>query len=256
MTALRKFALLLLILPLAAGAQKPLHIAAAADLAPVLPHLLKQFEQQSGIACAATYQSSAALSALIENGGPYDLFLSADFAFPERLIRDGLAAQPRPTAYARGTLVLWARNDAAVHDLSLATFHNPALRRLAIAHPRHAPYGRAAQAALERLGLMAEVQSKLVTAENIAQAAQFAASGNADAGLLSLTSALSPALRGQGHYYVMPWNSYPALLQGAVVLKNGANPAGARRLLDWLRSKAARGELEAAGLAPPEPALP
>jgi molybdate transport system substrate-binding protein len=180
-------------------AQTPLRVAAAADLEPVLPPILAQFQQATGIHAEATYQASAMLTTQIQNGAPFDLFLSADLGYPKRLIDAGLAdaaGSPIPPRRSPtpGTLVLWTRKDSHLPPPSLDLLRNPALKRLAIANPDRAPYGRAAVAALTSLKLYDTLKPRLVTAENIAQAAQFVDSGNADAGLISLTSALTPRL--------------------------------------------------------------
>jgi molybdate transport system substrate-binding protein len=198
-----------------------LKIAAAADLQPVLPALIEQFTQQSHQKVEASYASSATLATQILNGGPFGLFLSADLSFPQKVVAAGLADGPTPVPYARGTLVLWARNDSPMQPLSIDSLRSPALRTIAVANAEHAPYGRAAKAAMEKLGLTDALKNKLVVAENIAQTAQYADSGNADAGLISLTSALTPRLSADGKYVVMPEDLYPPLLQGAVVIKQG-----------------------------------
>jgi molybdate transport system substrate-binding protein len=122
---------------------------------------------------------------------------------------------------------------------------------VAVANAEHAPYGRAAKAAIEKLGLTDALRGKLVVGENIAQAAQYADSGNANAGLISLTSALTPRLRADGKYVAMPENSYPPLLQGAVVIKQGPRAEEARRFLDFLLSPPIRKQLAERGLKAP-----
>ncbi len=249
--------MLLALLPsLPAGAQAPLRVAAAADLEPVLPPILAQFESQTGLHVDATYQASAMLTAQIENGAPFDLFLSADLSFPQRLIDSGAAdaagfANPHaPVPYARGTLVLWARRDSHLPPPSLALLSNPDLKRLAIANPERAPYGRAAVAALTSLKLYDTLKPKLATAENIAQAAQFVDSGNADAGLISLTSALTPRLSASGSYFVIPRDLYPPIEQGAVIVSKTAQPAAAHKFLEFLLSPAVQAEFAKSGLTP------
>ena len=238
------------------GAQAPLRVAAAADLEPVLPPVLAQFEQATGIHAEATYQASAMLTTEIENGAPFDLFLSADLSYPKKLIDDGLADaagsadSTTPIIYARGTLVLWARKDSHLASPSLDLLRSPALKRLAIANPDRAPYGRAAVAALQSLNLYDALKPRLVTAENIAQAAQFVDSGNADAGLISLTSALTPRLTADGSYFVVPHNLYPAIEQGAVIVSSTKQRAAVHKLLDFLLSPAVQAELAKSGLAP------
>jgi molybdate transport system substrate-binding protein len=228
-----------------------LRIAAAADLQPVLPALIEEFVQQSHQKVEASYASSATLATQILNGGPFGLFLSADLSFPQKVAAAGLADGPTPTPYARGTLVLWARNDSPVQPLSIDSLRSPALRTIAVANAEHAPYGRAAQAALKKLGLADALKNKLLVAENIAQTAQYADSGNADAGLISLTSALTPRLNADGKYVLMPEDSYPPLLQGAVVIKQGPAVAEAHQFLAFLLSPAIRKQLAERGLNAP-----
>lgn len=230
-------------------AQKTLRVAAAADLQPVLPGMLSQYEKASGLKIEASYQSSATLATQIQNGAPFDLFLSADFSFPEKLIAAGMGDSAQPVLYAKGALVLWARKDSNIGTPRLDSLKDPSVRRIAIANPDHAPYGRAAKAALTHLGLFDSLQSKLVIAENIAQTAQFVDSGNADLGLISLTSALSDRLRTSGNYVEIPRDDYPPILQGAVVMKNSPNSRAAHDLLDYLLSPKAQRQFVEHGLA-------
>jgi molybdate transport system substrate-binding protein len=241
----------------AAGhAQTPLRIAAAADLEPVLPPILAQFQQATGIHAEATFQASAVLTTQIQNGAPFDLFLSADVGYPKRLIDAGLADaagtadSSTPIVYARGTLVLWARKDSPLPPPSLDLLRNPALKRLAVANPDRAPYGRAAVAALTGLKLYDALKPRLVTAENIAQTAQFVDTGNADAGLISLTSALTPRLAGDGHYFVIPHDLYPPIEQGAAIVSKTTQRAQAHKLLDYLLSAPVQAQLAKSGLTP------
>ena len=115
----------------------------------MLPPILAQFESQTHIHVDASYQSSATLATQIQNGAPFDLFMAADFSFPQRVISQGLAEETQPIAYARGTLVLWTRNDSPFRNLSVDTLRDPSLKTLAVANPEHAPYGRAAEASLK-----------------------------------------------------------------------------------------------------------
>lgn len=232
-----------------ARAQEPLRVAAAADLEPVLPPILKQFQQATGIAAEATFQASAILTTQIQNGAPFELFLSADTGFPKRLIDAGMTDGPA-VIYAKGTLVLWTRNDSHLPSPSLDLLRNPALQRLSIANPDTAPYGRAAVAALNSLKLYDELKPRLVTAQNIAQAAQFVDSGNADAGLISLTSAMTPRLAANGTYFIIPRDLYPPIEQAAVVLKGTQQQAAAHKLLDYLLTHAIQAQLAKSGLTP------
>jgi molybdate transport system substrate-binding protein len=239
-------------------AQAPLRVAAAADLEPVLPPILEQFQQATSIHAEATYQASAMLTTEIENGAPFDLFFSADLSYPKRLIDAGLADaagsadSSTPITYARGTLVLWTRKDSHLPPPSLDLLRSPAMKRLAIANPDRAPYGRAAVAALQSLGLYDSLKPRIVTAENIAQAAQFVDSANADAGLISLTSALTPRLSADGAYFVIPRTLYPPIEQGAVIISSTKQRAAVHKLLDFLLSPAVQAQLAKSGLTPVE----
>jgi molybdate transport system substrate-binding protein len=228
-----------------------LNIAAAADLQPVLPTLIDQFEKQTHQKVEASYASSATLATQIINGGPFGLFLAADMSFPQKVIEAGLGESAEPVPYARGTLVLWARNNSPAQPLSIDSLRNPSLKTVAVANPDHAPYGRAAKAAIEKLGLANVLQGKLVVAENIAQTAQYADSGNAEVGFLSLTSALTPRLATDGKYVTVPEDSYPPLLQGAVVIKRAAGEGEAHQFLEFLLSPPVRKELAERGLQAP-----
>lgn len=238
------------------NAQTPLRVAAAADLEPVLPPILEQFRVATGMRAEATYQASAVLTTQIQNGAPFDLFLSADLGYPKRLIDAGLADaagspdSSTPVVYARGTLVLWIRKDTHLPPPSLDLLRSPELKRLAIANPERAPYGRAAVAALTSLKLYDALKPRLVTAENIAQAAQFVDSGNADAGLISLTSALTPRLAANGVYFVIPRDLYPPIEQGAVIVSSTTQRVAVHKLLDFLLSASVQAQLSKSGLTP------
>jgi molybdate transport system substrate-binding protein len=239
------------------AAATPLRIAAAADLQPVLPPILEEFRKSTGIQAEASYQASAALTAQIQNGAPFDVFLSADLSYPKRLIDAGLADttginsnSTTPLTYARGTLVLWTRKDSHWPNPSLATLSDPTLQRLAIANPERAPYGRAAIAALTSLKLLDALKPKLVTAENIAQTAQFAETGNADAGLISLTSAKTEHLSSIGSYFVIPANLYPPIEQGAAIVTNSKQRDSSKKFLEFLLSPEIQKQLANAGLTP------
>lgn len=244
------------------AAAQTVRVAAAADLEPVLPPIFAEFQRATGIHAEATYRASATLATQIENGAPFDVFFSADMDYPRRLIADGLAEgvgegkASVPILYARGTLVLWTRKDTNLPPPSLELLCDPALKTLAIANPQRAPYGKAAVAALEKLGLYNALRPRLVTAENIAQAAQFVDSGNADAGLISMTAALTPRLASAGSYFVIPRDLYAPIEQGAVILSKSSQRTAAKKLLDYLMSAPVQEELRTRGLTPASGARP
>jgi len=231
-------------------------VAAAADLGPVLPPILEQFRAATGIATEVTYKSSAVLTTQIENGAPFDVFFSADMGFPKRLIdakqadAEGSADPTTAILYAKGTLVLWERKGSHLPSPSLDLLRSPELKRLAIADPERAPYGRAALAALNSLHLYDALKPRIVTGENIAQAAQFAYSGNADAGLISMTSAVTSQMQDAGTYFVMPRDLYPPIEQGVVIVSKTQQRDAAHKLIDYVLSAPVQAELAKSGLTP------
>jgi len=228
-----------------------LTIAAASDLQPVLPRLVALFEQQTGHTVRTTLGSSGNFLAQIRNGAPFDVFLSADVDYPRQLDADGLAEPGTLSPYATGALVLWTRKGSRV-DLrrGLAVLDSDGVRRIAIANPDHAPYGRAAIAALRASGVYEKIRGKLVLGENVSQAAQFVQSGNADVGLIPLSLARSPAARDAGEYVDVPADRYPAIQQAAVIVRASHNKDAARAFLAFLKQPEVVALLADAGLNP------
>jgi molybdate transport system substrate-binding protein len=239
-----------LLQPLRARAQetKTLRIAAASDLQPVMPVLAQAYEKKTGVKLIVSTGSSGALTTQIINGAPFDIFLGADFMFPEKLIAADLATEKEPVPYAKGTLVLWSRRDLAV-PLSMALLTDPRVTRIAIANEFHAPFGRAAYEALRSLKLSDEVKGKLVVGENVMQTAQFIESGNAQMGFISLTLASTDKLKAEGQYVLVP-RIYPPIQQCAVVLKRSKDKAGAEQFLEWMRGSEVQENLTKFGLEP------
>ncbi len=221
----------------AGGARaQTLTVAAASDLQAALPAIAAAFERETGAKLAPAFGSSGNFFAQIQNGAPFDVFLSADIGYPERLEASGLAERGTLYEYARGRLVLWTRRDSGI-DVArgLAVLGDERVRRIAVANPEHAPYGRAAVAAMQNGGVSVAARAKLVLGENISQAAQFAQTGSADVGLIALSLALSPALTSSGVYVELPPSLYPAIRQGAVVIAASRQKALARRFVDALK---------------------
>jgi molybdate transport system substrate-binding protein len=231
-----------------AWGQKELHVAAAADLQPVMPVLAQAYEHATGVKLLVSFGSSATLTEQILNGAPMDIFLAADFVFPEKIVAAGLADGREPTAYAKGTLVLWARKDSPLQPLSMEELTDPRVKSIAIANEMHAPYGRAAVSALKQLKLYDTVLPHLVVAENIAQTAQFVESGNAQLGLISLTAASSEHFKEIGTYVLVPTTAYPPINQCAVIMAKSEHKAEAHAFLDWLLTPAVQGNFSELGL--------
>ncbi|MGH7440417.1 MAG: molybdate ABC transporter substrate-binding protein, partial [Polyangiaceae bacterium] len=183
-------------------------------------------------------------------GAPFEVFLSADRAAPEKLEGDGFAVAGTRRTYAVGTLVLWSAKagyvDAAGHVLKQMPFQH-----LAVANPKLAPYGAAAMETLTALGLLDALRPKIVEGESIAQTFQFVATGGAEVGFVALSQVVSPAgPAGQGSYWVVPASLHAAIEQDAVLLRKGAGSAGAHALLDYLTSARAREVIRSFGYEP------
>jgi molybdate transport system substrate-binding protein len=230
----------------------PLYIAAASDLVFCMEELNAAFKRREPDAdIKLTAGSSGNFHAQIRNGAPFDVFLSADLAYPNDLAASGHADARTLTRYAIGRVVLWTTNPGVDVSVGLAALTQPAIKRIAIANPEHAPYGRAAKAAIEQAGLWDAVKSRLTLGENISQTAQFVQSGNAEAGLIALSLVMAPKMRGIGKYFLLPQDSHPVLEQGAILTRRGtANPL-AMRYMQYLRSADARAIFGRYGFALP-----
>ena len=224
-------------------------IAAAADLTRCLEELNGAFVKEHPDAMPkVSTGSSGNFCAQIKNGAPYDIFLSADMSYPRQLADAGLADKNSLTLYAVGQIVLLTTNEKIDVTKGLDILKDAQLvKKIAIANPEHAPYGRAAKAALEHYGLWDAVKDRIVTGENISQTAQFVQSGNADAGIVALSLVIDPKAEKQVRYYVIPQESYPALEQGAVLTNAGSAKPLARAYLEFLRGDTARKILDRYG---------
>ena len=224
------------------------NVAAAADMEPVFAAVGPLFEKQTGLHLKISFASSATLAQQIQQGSPADIFFSADFFFAEQLVASNLTENRKPTPYAKGLLVLYARNDSPLKPLSVDLLQSKDLKAVAIANPDRAPYGRAAVAALKQMKLYDNVAPHIVQAESVAQAAQFALSGNAELALISQTLAVSPKYKAAGSFALVPFSQYPEISQCAVILKGGKNVEGAHRLLNFMLSNQVQTHLKDLGL--------
>jgi len=218
-------------------------VAAAANLVYALDALNTAFRGAApDITVTSTTSASGTLFAQLKNGAPFDVFLSADTAYPAQVVRAGLGDAATLRTFATGRLVFWTmRPDLDGTDIA-GVVRDARVRKLAIAQPRTAPYGRAAQAALEKLDAWPAAQPKLVIGESISQTAQFVQTGNADAGFVAMSIVLAPKLASQGHWWEVPPARYASVpLDHAVVLttRGAANPA-ARRYWEFLASEPAK----------------
>lgn len=218
---------------------QPLRIAAASDLKFALDAIATEFTRSSDpVPMEIVYGSSGKFFTQIQQGAPYDLYFSSDIRYPEQLAASGQAASP-VIPYAVGRLVLWSAQFDA-RTLALADLEQPRFRRIAIANPRHAPYGQRAEQALRAAGLWSRIEPRLVYGENIAQTAQFVQTGNAEVGLVALSLALSPALSSRGGYTLIPANLHEPLRQGFIITRHGRDQAAAARFAQFMTTPAAQ----------------
>jgi molybdate transport system substrate-binding protein len=234
----------------AAATERPLTIAAAANLRDVMQALVADFRKTHADAKVhVVLGSSGKFAQQIAHGAPYDLFFSADLEDPQRLVTERLTTGA-VRRYARGQLALWSATRDA-RRLTLRELADPAIRRVAIANPKLAPYGARAQQALERAGVWDQLRGKLVFGENVSQAAQFADSGGADVALIPLSLALSPVLTQRGAHVVIPESQSAPLDQGFVMLKRAAGVPLAAAFADYVVSVPARAIFAAHGYLAP-----
>lgn len=228
-------------------------IAAAADLKFAMEEIVTAFRRgRPDDKVEVIYGSSGKFHTQIQQGAPYDLYFSADIAFPRGLERAGHAAGPtRP--YAVGRLVLWSKRPDA-DKLTLTDLTKPGFKRIAIANPRHAPYGRRAEEALRAVGVWGKIANRLVLGENIAQTAQFVQTGNAQVGLIALSLALSPALAAEGSYALIDDTLHAPLEQGFIVTRRAADNPVASAFADFMGSTPARTILRRYGFELPREA--
>jgi molybdate transport system substrate-binding protein len=228
-------------------------VAAAADLNYALKEIANRFESKTGTKVTLSFGASGNLYSQITNGAPFDLFFSADEDYPKKLIEAGLAEGSSLKTYAVGHLVLWVPNSVGIDPakLKIDVLTQPAVKKIAIANPQHAPYGRAAMAAIDHYGLKDKLAEKLVFGENVSQAAQFAQSGNAQAGLIALSLAMSPALKSAGKYWELPTDAYPEFKQAAVIISSSKQKQAAAAFLDFVLSPEGTAVLKQFGLTPP-----
>jgi molybdate transport system substrate-binding protein len=234
-------------------AQSTLTVAAAANLGPALRELAANFEKRSRTHIALVYGSSGNLATQIENGAPYDVFLSADEDYPRRLEAKGATAYGSLAVYATGKLVLWVTNASGIDvgRLQPQMLLLDSVHKIAIANPQHAPYGKAAVEFLRKAGVYDRVAGKLVLGEDAAQATEFVISGNADVGIIPLSLALAPAMKERGKYREIAADLYTPIRQAGVILKHAKNPSAAAKFLAYVRSAEAAAVLSRYGFDPP-----
>jgi molybdate transport system substrate-binding protein len=235
-------------------ADREVTVAAAADLSSALQEIAADYQKRSGVAVKLSFGASGALTRQIQNGAPFDLFFSADMDYPRQLIAGGEADGATLYRYAVGQLVLWVPKDSPLDVVrkGMDVLLDPFVKKISIGNPEHAPYGRAAVAALKHYGLYEKVSERLVLGENVSQAAQFVESGSAQVGFVALAHAVAPAMQGKGKYWIVPAEAYPRLEQGVLVISSSPRKQDATAFLDYVKSAEAAAVLQRYGFTLPE----
>jgi molybdate transport system substrate-binding protein len=219
-----------------AAVAEEIAIAAASDLNFAIKDVIAEYEKATGNRVKLSLGSSGNFYAQLTNGAPFDLYFSADIGYPKKLEEAGLIVPGSLYRYAVGRIVLWT-NHSSRRDVSkgLEALRDPAIKKIAIANPKHAPYGRAAVAAMQHFKVYDDVKDRLVMGENISQAAQFVESGACEIGVIALSLALAPTMKAAGTYWEIPSDAHPPLEQGAAILKSSKQQKTAQQFLEFMQ---------------------
>jgi molybdate transport system substrate-binding protein len=220
-------------------AAQAITVAAAADLQFAMQDVAAGFQKETGKEVKLIYGSSGNFFQQIQNGAPFDMFFSANLDYPKKLESSGLTTPGSYYQYARGKIVVWVANDSKINiDSGLKSLLEPAVKKIAVANPQHAPYGQAAVAAMKNEGVYEKVKDKFVLGENISQAASFVVSGAVDVGVVALSLALSPNMKNQGRYVEIPTTEYPPIEQACVILSSSKDKETAKQFLSYIKTTA------------------
>ena len=229
-------------------------IAAASDLNFAFKEIVAEYEKTTGNHVKLTLGSSGNFFAQIQNGAPFDLYFSADIAYPRKLEEAGLTVPGSLYQYAVGRIVMWTGHESRIDvTQGFEALRDPTVKKSAIANPKHAPYGRAAVAAMEYFKVYDQVKDKLILGENISQAAQFIESGACDIGIIALSLAMAPAVKSKGTYWEIPAEAHPAIEQGAVILKSSKQQEPAKQFLAVIKGAQGQEIMKRYGFAVPSP---
>jgi molybdate transport system substrate-binding protein len=231
-------------------------VAAAADLQFAMQDVTARFQKDTGKSVKLIYGSSGNFFQQIQNGAPFDMFFSANLDYAKKLDAAGLTEPGTFYQYAVGKIVIWVASDSKVDVSSgLQALLNPAIKKIAIANPQHAPYGQAAVAAMKKENVYERIADKLVLGENISQTASFVISGSADVGIVALSLALSPNMKDKGRYAKIPSGDYPPIEQACVVLKSSRQKDTAKAFLNFIKTPAIAGLFRTYGFDVPRGSL-
>jgi molybdate transport system substrate-binding protein len=227
-------------------------VAAAADLQFAMQDIASRFQSATGKTVKPIYGSSGNFLQQIQNGAPFDVFFSANLGYAKELEAAGMTEPGSYYEYAKGRIVIWVPN-ASKLDLSIGmkALLDPAVKKIAIANPLHAPYGQAAVAAMQRENIYDRLKDKFVLGENISQTAAFVVSGAADIGVVALSLVLSPNMKDKGRYVEVPEEDYPPIEQACVILRSSKNKDVARQFLSFIKTPAIHDMLKSYGFNVP-----
>jgi len=221
-------------------------VAVAANFSKPMTEIAAEFEKATGHSAKLSFGSSGKFVSQIENGGPFEVLLSADEKGPQRLMDSGLAVSDSQFTYALGRLVLWSAKPGYVDDQG-KILTTGGFKHLALADPKLAPYGVAAVEVMKKMGLFEKLQPVFVQGENIAQTLQFVSTSNAELGFVALSQVIENGKIASGSGWIIPGSDYAPIRQGAVLLKKGAANPAAPALLDYLKSAPALAIIEKYG---------
>jgi molybdate transport system substrate-binding protein len=231
--------LLILFLSLECNGQEKILVAAASDLKFALDSVATVFRKKYSGTVEITYGSSGKLFEQISNGAPFDIFFSADIDYPKKLKEKALTSA-NIYIYGTGRIVVWSKK-IDVEKEGMNSLQSSGVRKIAIANPLHAPYGKRAEEALKFYKMYDAVKTKLVLGENISQTAQFVTTGAADIGIVAYSLALSPNMKKEkGKFYLIPENAHQRLEQAAVITQHGKENALAQSFLSFVKSNEAK----------------
>jgi len=238
-------AALAIVLPMAVNAEE-VQVAVAANFTAPMQAIAAQFQRDTGHVAKLSFGATGKFYAQINNGAPFEVFLSADAKTPARLDEEKATVSGSRFTYAKGTLVLWSKDDGQV-DAKGEVLRSSEARHLAIANPKTAPYGAAAVQTMTRLGVLKRWEPRLVQGENISQTYQFVATGNAPMGFVALSQVFKDGKVTQGSAWIVPEDLHDPIEQDAVLLKKGEHNPAAIALMKYLRGETAHGIIRSYG---------
>ena len=244
--------LILIVLLCAFCPAQSITVAAAADLQSAMQDVAAQFQKETGKQVKLVYGSSGNFFQQLQNGAPFDMFFSANLDYPKKLQAAGLTEPGSYYEYAKGKIVVWVPRDSRLDLKSgLQVLLSPSVKKIAVANPQHAPYGKAAVAAMQKEGVYDKVKEKFVLGENISQTASFIMSGSTDVGIVALSLAISPNMKDLGRYAEIPAGDYPPIEQACVILSSSKNKETARQFLAFIKTAAVADTLRRFGFDVP-----